>query len=292
MAFPGPNGRIAFASKRTGRYEIHTMAPDGEDVRQLTDGPGDDVAPNWSPDGTGIVFTSTRDGSREIYVMAADGNNQRRLTEHPAADHRPDWSADGAAIVFASERETADERWHGGLGRRQLFWMDADGGNVTRLLRSEALDNAPHVSPDGTRIAFLRVQTNGHMAVYTIAADGSDERKLTPDELNAAEPDWSPDGTRLVIQNNTCPLPECEVPSDILVMGADGHGLRRLTEDFGALSPRWSPDGTRIAFIRTLTIEPPFVFEIYTMGADGSDVRNLTNDLDVENSFPAWGPMR
>jgi Tol biopolymer transport system component len=289
VAFPGANGLIAFASKRTGRYELFTMTPEGRDVRQLTDGPGDDIAPNWSPDGTKIVFTSTRDGSREIYVMDADGGDQTRLTDDPAADHRPDWSPDGTAIVFASERGAGRARARGGLVRRQIFVMDSDGGNLRRLTRNDELDNAPHFSPDGSRIAFLRVQENGHMAVYTIAADGSDERKLTPDELNGAEPDWSPDGTLLAIQNNTCPLPECEVPSDILVLDAGGGRVRRLTNDFGALSPRWSPDGARIAFIRTMTVEPPYVFDIYTMAADGTEIRNLTDNREVDDSFPAWG---
>jgi WD40 repeat protein len=67
------------------------MNADGTDVRRLTDSPGLDEGPVWSPDGTKISFSSDRDGQQEIYVMNADGSDQRRLTDNPARDESPDW---------------------------------------------------------------------------------------------------------------------------------------------------------------------------------------------------------
>ena len=53
---------------------------------RLTDGPGDDFAPVWSPDGTRIAFVSDRAGSYDIWAMDADGANPTRLTTQAGAD--------------------------------------------------------------------------------------------------------------------------------------------------------------------------------------------------------------
>jgi Tol biopolymer transport system component len=71
--------------------DIYVMNADGSDVRRLTDSPGKDEGPTWSPDGTKIAFSSDRDGQQEIYVMDADGGNPRRLTVDPGRDESPDW---------------------------------------------------------------------------------------------------------------------------------------------------------------------------------------------------------
>ena len=69
------------------------MRADGTHVRRLTDSPGLDEGPEFSPDGTKIAFSSARDGQQEIYVMNADGSNPRELTDNPARDESPDWQA-------------------------------------------------------------------------------------------------------------------------------------------------------------------------------------------------------
>ena len=60
-------------------------------MKRLTNDPGDDAFPSWSPDGTRIAFASSRDGNVEIYVMDADGTNLVRLTNDPAEDSSPAW---------------------------------------------------------------------------------------------------------------------------------------------------------------------------------------------------------
>ncbi len=96
-AFPGTNGKIAFASARTtgtgvdnpeGDWEIFTMNPDGTGLSQLTFNTSVNREPAWSSDGTEIAFVS----NFEIYTMDADGSNQANRTNNPAAsDLDPDW---------------------------------------------------------------------------------------------------------------------------------------------------------------------------------------------------------
>ncbi len=85
-AFPGPNGRIAFVSTRTGSQVLFTMKPDGSDVRQLTHfGKNFQTAiPNWSADGAHVVFQAGPDFSeRDIWMIDADGANAHRVFKDP-----------------------------------------------------------------------------------------------------------------------------------------------------------------------------------------------------------------
>ena len=52
--------------------EIYTIIVDGSGERRLTDSPGLDAFPAWSPDGEKIAFASEKDG--EIYSMNVDGS--------------------------------------------------------------------------------------------------------------------------------------------------------------------------------------------------------------------------
>ena len=86
---PPPSGRITFRSNRDGDSEIYAMNADGTGAVNLSNNPGSDNTPAWSPDGSQIAFRSDRDGNLEIYVMDADGSNVRRLTNEPAWDTLP-----------------------------------------------------------------------------------------------------------------------------------------------------------------------------------------------------------
>jgi TolB protein len=75
------NARIAFASDRTGRFEVYVMNMDGSGTIQLTSGAtGDRRDPAWAPDGKRIAFVSEDGTSRDLYVISADGSDVRRLT--------------------------------------------------------------------------------------------------------------------------------------------------------------------------------------------------------------------
>ena len=96
------------------------MDTDGGTLRNLTNTPGDDEYPSWSPDGKQIVFTADRSGkdwNRQIYVMDADGANQRNLSDNDFEDWDPAWSPDGKRITFVSSRD----------GGSEIYAMNADG---------------------------------------------------------------------------------------------------------------------------------------------------------------------
>src|ERR1700693_1824971 len=82
--------------------------------------------PAISPDGKNIVFSFKGD----LYKVAATGGAAYPLTLHEAHDFMPVWSHDGKKIAFASDR----------FGNFDVFLIDADGGEPTRLTYNSAAD--------------------------------------------------------------------------------------------------------------------------------------------------------
>jgi len=99
---------------RRKRKHLYLYDPAARDLRQLTQGPSDDLLPAWSPDGQYLVFCSKRAGDDpdrhanwDLYVIqAAPGAVARQLTTFPGPDNEPDWesrpawSPDGRSIAY------------------------------------------------------------------------------------------------------------------------------------------------------------------------------------------------
>jgi Tol biopolymer transport system component len=109
-------------------------------LRNLTQHPGHDWSPAWSPDGTQIAFASARDGNAELYVVdvaCAQRNDcarsARRLTITPESELGPSWSPDGRQIIYARDHGAA----------YQLFALDVLDGTARQITSGAANHRAP-----------------------------------------------------------------------------------------------------------------------------------------------------
>jgi Tol biopolymer transport system component len=101
----------------------------------------------------------------------------------------------------------------------------------------------PHISPDGSRVAFVSTRS-GSEEVWVVGADGAGSRRLTSFRGARVEtPRWSPDGMRLVFSARA------PARADLYVISAEGGVPERLTsEATDAVAPSWSRDGRSVYF--------------------------------------------
>jgi Tol biopolymer transport system component len=113
---PPSSSRIAFASNRTGDFEIWTMNEDGSSQSRLVARPGSsDRSPRWSPDGSKVAFLSDEAGQMEPWIVNADGGNARRLVDLPAlgataAGGALSWSPGGDFLFYEAQLSATDSQ--------------------------------------------------------------------------------------------------------------------------------------------------------------------------------------
>lgn len=172
----------------------------------------------------------------------------------------------------------------GGL-RSSLFTVAPDTRQLRRVTRARGWDWFPAWSPDGRRIAFARAGRS--LDLYVVGANGKGLRRLVHTRTNEEWPTWSPDGSKIAFESGSPPLTkpgQKNIDPELWVVGADGHGLKRLTNNnLQDVSPAWSPDGKWIAFVR---IGKGNHGRIWVISAEG---RNA-HPLGLKGGEPAWSP--
>ena len=196
-------------------YDIFSAAPDGSDVKQITNTPGYDAESVISPNGKKIAFTSVRDGDLDIYTMDIDGKNVKRLTTEIGYDGGPFWSYDSQWIVFRSyhpktEKDIAEYK---ALLKENLIhpttleiWvMKADGSAKHQVTSNGKANFAPYFFPDGKRIIFASNMADPKgrdFDLYSINVDGTGLERITFNPTFDGFPMFSPDGKKLVFASN------------------------------------------------------------------------------------------
>ena len=187
--------------------QIYILPIEGGQPRQVTE-----TAPSflhgWSVKNE-LAYCAFRpdpaDGQNriDVYAIPASGGPEVRLTDGVGYNDGPEYSPDGAHIWFNSTRS----------GLMQVWRMDRDGGNLTRMTHTDSNCWFPHLSPDGKTVVYL-VFRKGDL-----------------------EP-WEH-------------LPDKQV--ELWAMDADGGNGRKLLDLFGGQGTinvnSWAPDGKRFAFV-------------------------------------------
>ena len=169
-----PDGKwIAFASNREAytrtlsdkekeRFKIdksyfmdlYLMRSDGSEIRRLTNTPGYDGGPFFSPDGKSICWRrfSEKGDSAEIFTMELETGKERQLTSIGALSWAPFYHPSGEYLIFATNKH--------GFANFELYLVDLYGKKEpVRVTETEGFDGLPAFLPDGKSISWTTNRT-------------------------------------------------------------------------------------------------------------------------------------
>ena len=155
--------QIAFASDRSGFWDLYVLDLQDGAVKQITDSKEYDSSPSWSPDGKWLVFETYPNDNLEIAIVSVTDPAQKVIlvTQDPASDHSPVWAPDGRHVAFISTRGGDSDVW--------LANLDLVGEDRYKNLSNTpfASENHPVWNFDGSQLLWASTtQTDGYGGLY------------------------------------------------------------------------------------------------------------------------------
>ncbi len=225
-------------------YSSHIFVVDvkTDEGWQLSTGDDRDFMPHPSDDGKWVAFMRQRTGGERRsagMILCVGSLEDRSVTELDLpgltvnSDAGLSWSPDAAQIAFA-----ADD----GTGNVDIYRIDRDGSDMSRVTVTPGVDIIPSWSPDGRTIAFTRA-AGGETQVWTIPATGGIARQITFGDGVNQTASWSPDSRDLAYLSS-----RTDGTYQVLVVSAVSPDKPRViaTGPSLVLPVGWSSDGSRI----------------------------------------------
>jgi Tol biopolymer transport system component len=269
-------------SGNTGGSHTNTTSGGHGTNTTVTTGGGSGGATTTTAKPTGNPFASGRiayGAGGSVWTINPDGTDPRSIANDA---YFPAWSKDHAAIAIS------DSDNPGGA----LFILTP--GDRKGLTTGVVDDAQPTWSPDGTKLAFARIDNTTQQdssAIWVIDRDGSNSKKIaTPSPCFSRDPSWSPDGKKIAFWSSRdhCAAGPGQGTFTLYVYDFLTNTTTALGDgSTNRAAPAWSPDGKKIAF--TSDGDGGVGFEICVMDALTGAVSRLTN-VSGDDVDPSWSP--
>jgi TolB protein len=258
--------QIAFASNRSGNWEIWLMDWDGANQRQITRHGALSILPSWAPDNERMVYTSFARGTSDMYIINRRGGGRMRINSGLALNTSATFSPVSNDIAFVGSVR----------GNPDIYLIKDDGSNLRRLTTTTSIESTPEWSPNGRQIAFTSGRA-GTPQIYVMDAEGTNVQRISHDGNWNDDAVFSPDGEKVAYTSRVNGRFQIRIAN--LITGESniiaGEGSNE--------QPTWSPDGQWLAF---QSDRKGRKFQVFRMRADGSDLLQLT--FEGVNKGPDW----
>lgn len=145
---------IVYTAGTEGNLQLYIMNADGTMPRQLTNAPNCyNGGPFFSPDGKKVIFRADRKEKDrlQIYVINSDGTGEKAITSNEKWVYwAPYWYKDGKHIIYTA----ADHSDPLARPNYDLYWMNIETGETTRITHAPGADVLPVFSPDYTKVMW------------------------------------------------------------------------------------------------------------------------------------------
>jgi Tol biopolymer transport system component len=314
-----------FWRRQVGQANIYTKLVGAATELRLTQHPGADYYPAWSPDGQYIAFYRDAPDASGLYLVSALGGPERRITQEEIEISGIVWLPDGHHLVLSRVAE--------GSRSSPLIEISLHTGQqrpITAPPAESMGDSWPALSPDGTRLAFLRFQDSAAIDLCLLPLAGGATRCWS---LQASWPEgltWSSSGDAIIVSavrtaghrlwrydlKGSTPVALTTGEEDAVLPAVSrlgGHLAYVLSRSTGNLwqldvdrsrlvhltdakpivrSTRWqadpafSPDGQRIAFLSDRSGSQ----EIWVTDTETQNLTQLTHFGGPPTGSPSWSP--
>lgn len=223
-----PDGRrVAYVSFEGSRSSIFVQQLRTGNRIRVSDEPGINGAPSFSPDGRKLVVTlGGVDGNLDIYTLDLTSREKRRLTTHRAIDTEGSWSPDGRYIYFTSDR----------AGGPQIYRVPSTGGTAERVTFEGSYNARPRLSPDGEKLAVLH-NDRGNFRIGVMDLERKDLLILSTGQQDES-PSFAPNSEILIYATRA------DGNGVLETVSADGLIRQRRSAgqaDVDVREPVWSP---------------------------------------------------
>jgi len=174
-------------------------------------------------------------------------------------------------------------------GYRDIYTVNLDGTNLSRLTTNPGEDIMYSYSSDGNDIVFVSRRSHragfnsrSRLGIYSMKADGRDQTRLTDDYYRTSMPSISPDGSKIMFTADSL-----LGGSRLILMDSDGSNRTIITPEWGDYyHAQFNPNGSEILYM--IQYEP-YRGEIVTADMNGNNLQYLTSNLDYSTS-PRFSP--
>lgn len=171
--------QLAFIGERTGKKEVYTSDLFFGGSKQITRDNALAMMPRWSPDGRHLIYTSFyKSGFPDIFQIDLSSYQRSTFVSFKGTNGGARYSPNGQQVAMVLSGE----------GTPEIYVSTAQGRQVTRKTRSDAVKASPCFSPDGSRIVFT--MEPGPQLFVMSAAGGPATRLTSGISGYCAEPDW------------------------------------------------------------------------------------------------------
>lgn len=238
-------------TSRTAIYPVWRACPWRLETTHPITAQGGYIAPVWSPIGLDVAFT--RLNAPGIFIAGPNGGSTRMLSDDQADSEKFSWNLDGmslrvrqpdgrhANLMITGEKYPAIEQQARVYEAENAIYFQPEDGDPRRISGPEDVFSSPHLSPDGTKVAYEGRETG----IYITHLDGS----RTVCAENGRHPAWMPDGSGIIYDAGVYDGAQA-VDSDLWYASAETDERANLTKSPGVPEayPSVAPDGDRVAF--------------------------------------------